>query len=147
MYSDTLSHLPDPVRQQEFYDGVTVKRGLAWIIDFVLISAIALPIAFLTLIGIFFIPLIYLVVSFLYRWAGLSRRSATPGMRLMAIEFRDAWGNKLDTGQSFLHVLIYMVTMGTFLLQLASITLMMVTQRGQGINDLALGITALNRKA
>lgn len=52
MYSDTMSHLPDPDRQAAFYDGVTVKRGLAWVVDTVLISLITLPIAVFSIVGL-----------------------------------------------------------------------------------------------
>ena len=30
---DPMIHLPDPARQPQFYDGVTIKRGLAWVVD------------------------------------------------------------------------------------------------------------------
>ncbi|WP_205626897.1 RDD family protein [Pseudoponticoccus marisrubri] len=147
MYSEPLSHLPDPETQAGFYDGVTIKRGLAWVVDVILIALITLPIALFTVVGLFVIPLIYLTVGFLYRWITISNRSATPGMRLMAIELRNAWGERLDTGQALLHTVGYTVTMSTVLLQLGSILLMFLSERGQGLTDMVLGTVALNRRA
>ena len=43
MYFDqTHSQLPDPVRQREFYDSVALKRGLAWLIDTVIVAGLVL---------------------------------------------------------------------------------------------------------
>ena len=53
------SALPDPLNHAEFYDGVTVKRGLAWIADVILVSLItagvvvALADKLETLVGMF----------------------------------------------------------------------------------------------
>lgn len=147
MYTDTMTHLPDPERQADFYDGVTIKRGLAWVVDLVLITLIALPVALFTIVGLFVIPLVFLTVGFLYRWMTIARGSATPGMRLMAIELRDAYGERLDTGQALLHTLGYYITVSTFILQVISIGFMCTTERGQGLTDMVLGTVALNRRA
>ena len=147
MYSQPLSHLPDPERQAGFYDGVTVKRGFAWVIDLIIISIISLLISTVTVIGLFMIPLIYIVIAFFYRWLSIAGGSATPGMRLMAIELRNAYGERLDTGQALLHTLGYFVTMSTFILQVISVVLMFSSERGQGLSDMVLGTVALNKRA
>ncbi len=147
MYSETMSHLPDPDRQAEFYDGVTVKRGLAWVVDTVLIALITLPVAVFSIVGLFMLPAVFMAVGFVYRWMTIAGRSATPGMRLMSIEFRNAWGARLDGGESFLHTLGYTLIATTVILQFASIALMFVTERGQGLHDMVLGTVALNRRA
>ncbi|KHQ54047.1 RDD family protein [Mameliella alba] len=147
MYSDTMSHLPDPDRQVAFYDGVTVKRGLAWVVDTVLISLITLPIAVFSIVGLFMLPLMFLVIGFLYRWMSIAGKSSTPGMRLMNIEFRNAWGERFDGGEAFLHTLGYTLIATTVILQIASIVLMFVSERGQGLHDMVLGTVALNRRA
>ena len=90
MYTDALDHLPDPDRQSEFYDGVTVKRGIAWVIDTVIILALALPLALFSIIGLFFVPLFILVVGFAYGVVNIAGGSATWGMRRRAIELGDA---------------------------------------------------------
>jgi uncharacterized RDD family membrane protein YckC len=143
-----LHGLPDPVREPEFYEGVTVKRGLAWVVDAALtflFCLIALP--FTAFTALFWWPVLWLVVGFLYRWATLSGGSATWGMRLMGITLRDRDGSRLDAATSFAHVLGYTVSMAAFPLQLVSVALMIGLGRGQGLTDLALGTAAINKPA
>lgn len=148
MYTDAMSHLPDPERQYAFYDGVTVKRGLAWVIDFAVVMALVVPVVVMTaFIGLFFLPFLFAVIGFVYRVMTIAGGSATWGMRMMAIEFRDANGQRLDFSQAFLHTLGYTVSLAIFPLQLVSVILMFVTERGQGLTDMVLGTVALNRRA
>lgn len=146
MYSEPMSHLPDPERQVAFYDGVTVKRGLAWVVDTVLIALITLPISVFSIVGLFVLPLMFLIIGFLYRWMFIAGGSSTPGMRLMSIEFRNAHGARLDGGEAFFHTLGYTLISSTVILQLGSIVMMFVTERGQGLHDMLLGTVALNRR-
>ena len=141
-----LHGLPDPAREPEFYAGVTVKRGLAWIVDAAItfgLSLLALP--FTAFTGLFWWPLLWLCVGFTYRWATLAGGSATWGMRLMAITIRDRDGRRLDAAVAFAHVLGYTVSMAFLPLQLASVGVMFALNRGQGLTDLALGTAAINR--
>jgi uncharacterized RDD family membrane protein YckC len=145
---DAHSHLPDPETQPEFYESVVTKRLLAWVLDISMIACIIVPIFFFTL-GLAFLiaaPL-WLVISFLYRWATLSNRSATLGMRVMSIELRSARGQRLDGGTAFIHTLGYFLSSGMFLVQLVSIACMLGSRRGQSLTDLALGTVMLNQRA
>lgn len=140
--------LPDPDYQAEFYADVPLKRGLAWIVDMVLIAILTVVIVPLTAFtALFFLPLLFLAVGFTYRVVSLARASATPGMRLMAIEFRDRTGRRFDLATAFLHTLGYTLTIATLLPQLLSIGLMLTSARGQGLSDLVLGTVAINRPA
>ena len=143
-----VSALPDPEYHAEFYNDVPTKRLFAWGVDVVLISVL---VGLLTLLGVFlplfFLPFLYFCVSFLYRWLTIAGRSATPGMRLMAIELRNSEGRKLDGGQAFLHTAGYAFSVLTVPLQLISIIMMMATPRGQGLTDTVLGTAAINRRA
>ena len=147
MYSEPMTHLPDPERQAEFYDSVPVKRGLAWVVDTILIALITTVLALLSIVGVFFWLAIFVGVSFVYRWITIALGSATPGMRLMAIEFRDAYGQRLNTMQALLHTVGVFGAWGFGSGQLASIVFMVTTDRGQGLTDMVLGTTALNRRA
>ncbi|EPX85933.1 putative membrane protein/domain protein [Rubellimicrobium thermophilum DSM 16684] len=143
-----LIGLPDPVREPAFYRGVTVKRGLAWLVDAAitfLLCLLALP--FTAFTALFWWPLLWMMVGFLYRWATLSSGSATWGMRLMAITIRDRHGAPLDPLQAFLHTFGYTVSVLVFPLQLLSVALMVALGRGQGLTDLLLGTAAINRPA
>lgn len=138
--------LPDPEAYPQFYDGVPVKRGLAWVFDVVLIallSVVLLPFTVFT--AIFYFPAFMLVVGFLYRWVTLANRGATWGMRLMGVEIRDADGGAMSSPQAFLHVLGYSISIAVFPLALISAGLMLTTARGQGLTDHVLGTVALNR--
>ncbi|MCK0148907.1 RDD family protein [Marivita sp. S6314] len=141
-------NLPDPMVQPEFYDSVVIKRGLAWVIDAALILMLVIPAVVMTaFIGLFFLPLMFLVVGFVYRVATITGGSATWGMRLMSIEFRDQRGEYFDFSQALMHTLGYTVSMSVFPLQLISIAMMFLTERGQGLTDLLLGTVAINRRA
>lgn len=146
----TMEHshwgLPDPYTEAELYDAIPTKRLIAWVVDVVLIgiiTAVVLPFTFFT--GLFFLPLLFGVISFIYRWSALARHSATPGMRFVAIELRGSHGGRLDGTEAFLHTLGYVVSVVTFPLQLISIALMLATPRRQGLTDHVLGTAAINQ--
>lgn len=138
--------LPDPHRQAIFYRNVPGKRLAAWAIDaaVVLVAMLVLGLVTLTLAWWFW-PVVWLAVDFLYRWATLAQGSATPGMRLMAIEVRNARGRPLDRQEAALHTGGYLLAASFVLPLLASLVLMLVTDRGQGLHDLALGSAVINR--
>lgn len=147
-FSDAPSGLPDPVSQSEFYEGVPLKRFIAWIVDAIIITAIsALAVPFTAFTAVFYFPVLMLIVGFVYRWGTIASRSSTWGMRLMAIEFRDDAGHRLDAGQAALHTLGYTLSWAVFPAQIASMVMMCVTERGQGLSDYVLNTTAINKPA
>lgn len=140
--------LPDPIRSPEFYNGVAMKRALAWVVDAGLVLVLCILILpFTAFTGIFFFPALMLFVGFFYRWFTIAGGSATWGMRLMAIELRDIDGERLTSGTAFAHTAGYTVSVLMAPLQLVSMILMLVTPRGQGVTDHVLGTTAINRPA
>ncbi|MFQ6548702.1 RDD family protein [Aestuariibius sp. 2305UL40-4] len=140
--------LPDPDREAAFYDGVLIKRGIAWFVDIALIALLAvLVLPFTAFIGIFFFPALMLVLGFLYRWVTIANQSATWGMRLMGIELRDIDGHRLTAGLALAHTGAYTFALFVAPLQLISVGAMLVTPRGQGLHDLFLGTAMLNRAA
>jgi uncharacterized RDD family membrane protein YckC len=142
-----MTHLPDPVYQSEFYASVPTTRLLAWGIDTIVILVICIIIGLLTVTLAFWVfPLLLLTVSFLYRLLTIASQSATWGMRLMNIEFRRNDGMKFDFATAFLHTLGYIFSVGLPLIQLVSIVFMATSERGQGLTDMVLGTTALNRR-
>lgn len=136
---------PDPIRHAAFYQGVLSKRFIAWLLDVVLIGIVtAVIVPFTAFTALFFLPVLFLMVGFFYRWITLSGRSATFGMRLMNIEFLDRSGQRFDAGIALLHTLGYSLSMASILPQVASLALMLFTQRGQSLYDLVLGAVAIN---
>jgi len=142
-----VSNVPDPEYLADLYEDVPSKRLFAWFIDVVLIAVI---VGVLTLFSfftaLFFLPFLFAVVSFLYRWGTLAARSATPGMRFMSIGLRDAHGDYLNGATAFLHTLGYFISVVTFPLQLISIAMMLTTKRKQGLTDMIIGTVALNKQ-
>ena len=143
----TMPHLPDPVTQPGFYADTPIKRGFAWLIDAALILALIVPVIVLTFgLGLFILPFLFLVVGFAYRVLTLAGGSATWGMRLMAIEVRNARGERLDLAEAFLHTLGYTISMSIPVIQVVSIVMMFLTERRQGLTDMVLGTVVLNRR-
>ncbi|SEW05252.1 RDD family protein [Cognatiyoonia koreensis] len=142
------SGLPDPQTEAAFYEGVPLKRFIAWVVDAIVItlfSLIAVP--FTAFTAIFYFPFMMLFVGFIYRWGTIASRSSTWGMRLMAIEFRNDDGHRFDSGEAALHTLGYTVAWAVFPLQLVSMVMMCVTERGQGLIDTIMHTTAINKPA
>jgi len=140
--------LPDPDSQPQFYASVPSKRLLAWVIDTLLILLACIAILpFTAFTGLFFFPLLFLVVGFAYRLVTLANGSATWGMRIAAIELRCSDGSRFDFGTAAAHTLGYTVSISIPILQVISIVLMLTNARGQGLTDNLLGTVALNRRA
>lgn len=140
--------LPDPDYNAEFYEGVTAKRGVAWVIDTLLTMILtALIVPFTAFTALFFLPVLFVVVNAAYRWVTISSGSATLGMRLAAIEFRRADGRPFDTATAFVHTLGYLVSSSLVLPQVLSVAMMILSPRGQGLTDTVLGSVAINRSA
>jgi len=143
----TVDHaLPDPDRHAAFYDGVVLKRALAWGVDTILVTLlVALITLFTAFTALFFLPVLWLTVGFVYRWVTLSGRSATWGMRLLGIELLDRTGMRFDAATAFAHTLGYTLSMAFVLPQVISVGLMCLSRRGQGLTDMVLGSVAINK--
>lgn len=147
-FHDRPSALPDPHLLPEFYADVPLKRFGAFVVDTVVIALLSLVVVAVTaFVGLLVFPLVMLAVGFAYRVVTLARGSATWGMRLMAIKFRTWQGKPFDPPSAALHTLGYTLCWVFPLLQLVSVVLMLVTERRQGLVDLAMGSVCLNRSA
>ena len=138
--------LPDPDLYPEIYADTVTKRFFAWIVDTIAITLISiLAIPFTAFLGLFFLAGLFVLVSLVYRTASLARWSATPGMRLMAIEIRARDGGPLDLPTAALHTIGYLVMSALVILQAISIILMLTSARGKGLHDQLLGTAPVNR--
>ncbi len=148
MHALATSRLPDPALEPAFYDGVLLKRSLAWAVDVAIVTVLSLLAGVVTLTVAWFLwPITFLAIGFLYRVATIARGSATWGMRLMGIELRGHDGARLDPVQGALHVGGYYASWAMVVPGFASLAAMVVTGRRQGLTDLLLGSTAINRPA
>jgi len=144
--TERLFGLPDPLTEPRFYAAVTAKRLVAWLFDTAitgLLCLVVLPLTAFT--AVFFFPLFWLVIGFAYRWATISRGSATWGMQLMAIELREADGLRLSMTTALLHTLLYTVSVVFVPLQVLSVAIMIARGRGQGLTDVIVGTAMINR--
>jgi uncharacterized RDD family membrane protein YckC len=138
--------LPDPHFDPEFYRALLVKRALAWVIDFVVTLFLVLVVLVLTLfIATLFMPLIWVAVSVAYRTVMLGRFGATVGMLLLAIKLRRLDGTRPDPQTCFIHALIFSGAMISVVGQIVSVSLMFLTPYRQGLNDVILRTTIINR--
>ncbi len=145
-YTRRTPGLPDPDYIEQMYNDVPSKRLFAWVIDVVFIGLIVGALTMFSFFtALFFLPFLFGVVSFLYRWGTIAARSATPGMRIMAIGLRTAEGERLTGTTAFLHTAGYFFSVITFPLQLISMAMMLMTARKQGLTDVVLGTVALNQ--
>ena len=143
-----MTHLPDTIAQAAFYETVPTNRLFVWILDAAIILGICLVVLrFTGFLGIFFWPLMWLVVGFAYRTITIANRSATWGMRLVSIELRNRTGARLDLTKAIFHTLGYIISIGIFLLQAVSIVLICASMRGQSLIDHVLGAVMLNKQA
>ncbi len=145
---------PNPHTHADFYTDVPSKRLIAWVIDLgftaILSAPFMLPILLLGALLFFpllLLPVIWACVGFLYRWTTISSGSATWGMRIMAIELRDIHGQRLSGTTAFLHTLGSTLSFCFAVVQAVSIFLMATSERGQGLTDMVLGTTMLNKAA
>lgn len=145
--------VPDPVRDPQFYDGVIVRRLVAFLIDAMITLALVFVVIFF---GFLFTvvtagfggPLSFLATvatGFTYRWLMLSQRSATLGMVLTGIEVRDAEGSRLNSAMAFLHTAAYHVTVMFPPLAIVGWILMVMSPYGRALHDLPLGTVVINR--
>jgi len=142
-----MTALPDPDYQPQFYQAVTSKRLLAWVVDSVIIAALCFGVSLMTVfVGFFFWPLLYVTLGFAYRVVTLASDSATWGMRFAGIELRTLSGDRFETQQAVLHTAGYSISLMFPVLQVISIVMMLTSSRGQGLSDAFLGTVALNRR-
>ena len=144
----SASHLPDPNLDAQFYEGVMIKRLVAWGIDVavVLILTLGAIVASLGLLAFVF-PFLIFVINLAYRIFTIQNKSATIGMRLTGIELRNAKGDRFSLTEAVIHTGLFILIFISFLGILANMLAMFLNDRGQGLHDMLLGSAAINRPA
>lgn len=146
MQSEPYWGLPDPQTDFAFYDGVARKRLLAWVVDVIITAVLVLvAIPFTAFTGLFFLPMLWLLVNFVYRTATIAKNGATLGMRFFGIELRSRDGSLPDGPLAAMHTGAYLVMTMFFPAQLISIVMMLTSARVQGLHDVFLGTAVINR--
>lgn len=138
--------LPDPAYEPQYYAALLPKRFLAWVVDLILtLVLVVMVIVFSFLVTLFILPLVWMAVSVAYRTVTLTRWGATPGMMLAGIKLRRLNGRRGDAVTCFWHSVIFSASMAMVVPQIISVALMLLTPYRQGLNDVILRTTVLNR--
>ncbi|MFK7943333.1 MAG: RDD family protein [Paracoccaceae bacterium] len=142
--------IPDPHRDPQFYQGVPLRRFVAfwidtiailllWFVGAVLLAAVTLGLA----TPLF--PVLFVGTAFAYRWLLLSRISATLGMQLTGIEVRDNQGERMTPTVAALHTIGFMVTLTFLPLAILGWILMANSPTRQALHDSIFGTVVINR--
>jgi uncharacterized RDD family membrane protein YckC len=146
--SDFRDHLIDPA----YYRSVVWRRLFAHVVDTLIVALVMAPVligllltAVVTL-GLIAVPiaLAFIVIRALYYivYTG-GPKSATPGMRLLAIELRAADGGRPGYFQTAVRTLLYYATLAV-LTPLVLVVIPLNRQR-RGVHDLLSGTVVVNR--
>jgi len=109
---------PDPISRPEYYDGVVLRRSIAYLIDVVIIFAIWVVLAIvLSILGVItfglllhLFPLLALVpIAYSTLLIG-GNQSATYGMRIMGLEVRSWSGERPTMLQALIMTLLFIAT-------------------------------------
>ena len=147
--------VPDPLHDRQFYEGVPMRRLVAFFIDlgvilvlWCVVLVVGLLVSILTLgLGTPLAAAVFAATGFLYRWVMLAERSATIGMLITGIEVRDAGGDRLNPVIAFLHVAGFYASVFLTPLLVIGWFLMLSSPYRRLLHDLVLGTVVINRPA
>lgn len=154
MTFDLKPHAYDPARNRELFEGVLARRVVAFLIDFVIISApVALAAMFIFAFGIvtlglgfalyWLLPPAAVIWAVVYFGATLGGpASATIGMRVMDLEMRTWYGAPAYFVLGAVHAIAFWLSISTltpFILLVA-----FFNQRRRLLHDIVLGTVVIN---
>ena len=142
---------PDPLSEPDHFDGVLLRRVIAYVLDLGLIAALAvglwlifgvagiLTFGALTPLGL--VVLAVLPVS--YHTFFIGRDGATPGMRVFDLEVRSWTGRPPDTSQAFLTTVLFYASVSLTVWLVLLVPLF--TDRNRTLHDILAGTIVLRR--
>lgn len=140
-----MAHLPDPQETPELFEGVLLRRMLAYLVDCIIISIFTGGLALITVIlGILtfglawlILPLCLPIAIFLYYAATLgSPRRSTIGMQMFDIVLTPTSGPPLDGWKALIHPFVFWLTIWIFW---PLLFIGLFTQRRQLLHDIITG--------
>jgi len=150
-------HAYDPVANPELFEGVLVRRSIAFLIDIIIIAVpVLLAALFVFVFGLITLGLGWVLFKLLWPatviWAvvyyGLtfgSAASATIGMRIMDLEMRTWYGAPAYFVLGAVHGLLYWVTI-SFLTPLV-LLVAFFNERRRLLHDMLVGTIVINAPA
>jgi uncharacterized RDD family membrane protein YckC len=152
MMGDAMRVLPDPVSNPELFDGLLMRRSMAWVLDSAIIVGIAVGVmligvvaGFLTL-GVGFVALPVIVpFAILAYYAGTlgSHARSTVGMRAFDLVLTPARGRPLNGWAILIHPILFWVTV--WISWPFSLLFALFTPRRQMLHDLVVGTLMVRR--
>ncbi|MEL6775420.1 MAG: RDD family protein [Pseudomonadota bacterium] len=145
--------LPDPDRDPQFYEGVRLRRVIAFAVDCAVIGILMGGIAMIGVVvglltlggGLPFVVTAFALVGIAYRTTMVMEQGGTLGMLLMGIEVRLATGDRPAFLQSLAHAAAFTAMSYLPPALIASMLFAMLNRRGQMLHDLFAGATMINR--
>lgn len=148
---------PSPVldldARPDLTDGVLARRGVAFVIDAVVMSLAIVAVSLMvTIIGVFTLGAAWLLMGLVgpavvvaYYALTLGKTGATPGMSTMGVEIIDQTGAPPSPVQAVAHALLF--GLSVFVLTPFVLLIGLFTRRRRLLHDLALGTTGVNTAA
>ncbi|HWA18545.1 MAG TPA: RDD family protein [Devosia sp.] len=148
----TISALPDPATNPELFDGVLLRRVLAYLIDLAFLAVIASIIAVIGMVLGFFtfglawlaLPIVIPLAILGYYAATLgSPMRATVGMALFDLVLTPTRGMPLDGWRILIHPIVFWITV--WVAWPLSLAFALFTPRQQMFHDYVAGTLMLRR--
>ena len=145
------SHLPDPQTNPELFENVLLRRIMAFIVDFIVISTIAFFVTFIVFIaGITTFGITWLTLPFVLPFSILlyyastlgSHRRATVGMQMFDLVLTPTKGLPLDGWKILVHPIVFWLTIWLFA---PLLFIGLFTQRRQLLHDLLTSTMMVRR--
>ena len=146
-HNSTVYIVPDDARA---YEGVLLKRVLAFCVDYLLILLLCIPAAIVLLVfsivtlglGFMLYPALFVLVAIPYFGFTLGGSSqASPGMKMFGIAMTRSNGRQIDFLLSTVHIVVFWVfnSVVTPLILLVGL----FTERSRLVHDFLLGTTVV----
>lgn len=151
-YAAARPYLPDPNTAPDLFDGLLKRRVGAYLIDLMLIGALALVFGVVGLIfglltfGLGLFAMVFVVPAAVVVYYGLtlgSERRATVGMQMMDIVLTPTRGQPLDGWMAIFHAALFWLTF--WISWPITILFALFTPRRQMLHDLIMGTLMLRR--
>lgn len=149
--SNTKAEGPDPILEPEFYEAISIKRIIAYVIDFLICFAIGVVGAILASIigvmsfGLLFGPLMAMLalVPVVYHTFLIgSEKSATFGMRFCGIKVYRLDGRRPEMLQAFIQTAVFLFTVPATSSLILIVSLF--NTRRRCLHDMLAGTIVLN---
>ncbi len=144
----------DPVAQPELFEGLRWRRTMAFVVDVAMVGTLFMIAAF----AVFFLGLLTLglgwmlyfilwqAIALLYTAFTLGGpSSATPGMRMMGLEMRLWYGDKVYPLLAAAHVIAFWLSISFLTPFVLVVTLL--NERKRLLHDIVLGTVVVNSRA